>query len=193
MRPKIFILVLLAGLAGITGIVLLKHQSPPPTPAAQQVQAVAPPTTPAIKTEVLDAPVTPAPASIAAPVAVAAPPVATNPAPVLPVVDSVDTNAQHEAEVQAQIDKLQDLQANDDPASLKAILTELGNSDQEVRAAAVEATIQFGDRSAIPVLKDLAATTADSGEKKALLDAAEFLSLPSMTEIHAAKLQSQQQ
>jgi hypothetical protein len=188
MRPKIVLLVLLAGLAGITGIVLLKRPaSPPPVPATvQEVQAVAPPAAPAIKTEAVAAPVTPAPA----PVAVT--PVATNPAPVLPVVDTVATNAQHEAAVQAKIDKLQDLQANDDPASLKAILTELGDPDKEVRAVAIEATIQFGDRSAIPVLKDLAATTTDSGEKKALLDAVEFMSLPTMTEVHAARLQSQQ-
>ena len=186
MRPKIVLLVLLAGLAGITGIVLLKRQSPPPAPSAQAV----PPAAPAIKPEAVAAPVTPAPAP-AAPALVAVTPAATNPAPVLPVVDAVETNAEHEAAVQAEIDKLQDLQANDDPASLKAILTELTNPDKEVRAAAIEATTQFGDRSAIPVLKDLAATTTDSGEKKALLDAVEFMSLPTMTEVRAARQQSQ--
>jgi len=185
MRPKIVILVLLAGLAGITGIVLIKHQASPLVPVAtKEIQAVAPPAAPVIKN---DEPMAASPV-IPTPVAVAVPPAVTNPAPVLPVVADLETNAAHEAEVQAQIDKLQDLQANDDPASLKAILTELGNSDQEVRAAAVEATIQFGDRSAIPVLKDLAATTTDSGEKKALLDAAEFLSLPTMTEVRAAEV-----
>ncbi len=185
MRPKIVLLVLLAGLAGITGIVLLKHPAaPPPAPATQEVPPAAPP----IKPEVVAALVMPAPAP-AVPVPAAVPPVATNPAP---VVDAVDTNALHEAAVQAKIDKLQELQANDDPASLKAILTELVNPDKEVRAAAVEATIQFGDRSAIPVLKDLAATTTDSGEKQALLDAVEFMSLPTMTEIREAKQQSQQ-
>lgn len=187
MRPKIVLLVLLAGLAGITGIVLLKRQSPPPAPSAQAV----PPAAPVIKTETVAAPVTPAPVSVATPVPAAVTPAATNPASVLPVVDAVETNAEHEAAVQAEIDKLQDLQANDDPASLKAILTELTNPDKEVRAAAIEATTQFGDRSAIPVLKDLAATTTDSGEKKALLDAVEFMSLPTMTEVRAARQQSQ--
>ena len=188
MRPKIVLLALLAGLAGITGIVLLKHPAaPPPAPATvQEVPPAAPPAAPAIQPEVVAAPVTPAPAPVAVPAVV------TNPAPILPVVEAVDTNAVHEAAVQATINKLQELQANDDSASLKAILTELVNPDKEVRAAAIEATIQFGDRSAIPVLKDLAATTADSGEKKALLDAVEFMSLPTMTEVRAAKLQSQQ-
>jgi hypothetical protein len=185
MRPKIILLVLLAGLAGVTGIVLLKHPSPPPAPAAQAVQPVAPPAAPVSQPEALAAPVTPAPAP-AVPALVAVPPVVANP---VPVVAAVDTNAMHEAAVQASIDKLQELQGNDDPASLKAILTELVNPDKQVRAAAIEATVQFGDRSAIPVLKDLAATTTDSGEKQALLDAVAFMSLPTMTEVHAAQQQ----
>lgn len=184
MRPKIVLLVLLAGLAGITGIVLLKHQEPPPASVAiQEAQPAAPP-----KPEAVAAPVTPMPApAVPGPTAVTL--VTTSPASVLA---AMDTNALHEAAVQATIDKLQELQSNDDPASLKAILTELNDPDKQVRMAAIEATIQFGDRSAIPLLKEQAAATADSEEKKALLDAVEFMSLPTMTEVHAAKLQSQQ-
>lgn len=182
MRPKIVLLVLLAGITGITGIVLLKHPASPSAPAA--IQEV-PPAAPAIKTEVVSAPVAPAPApAVPDPGSVTL--VTTSPAP---VVAAMDTNALHEAAVQAAIDKLQELQANDDPASLKAILTELVNPDKPVRMAAIEATIQFGDRSAIPLLKEQAAATADSEEKKALLDAVEFMSLPTMTEVHAAQQQ----
>ena len=188
MRPKIVLLTLLAGLAGITGIVLLKHPAPTPAPVVQAAPPASPPAAPARRPEVVVTPVTAVPAPIV-PAPVAVPPVATNP---VPVVDAQDTNAEHEAAVQATIDKLQDLQANDDPASFKAILTELGNPDQKVRMAAIEATIQFGDRRAIPVLKDLATTTTDSVEKKALQDAVDFMSLPTMTEIHAARQQSPQ-
>ena len=105
-----------------------------------------------------------------------------------------DTNAQaeaHEAMVQAEIDKLTELQANDDADSLHAILADLTNSDKEIRAAAVESTIQFGSRDAIPVLKDLAARTQDPDEKKALLDAADFLALPKMNEPDQPGEQSQ--
>ena len=87
--------------------------------------------------------------------------------------------------MQARLDKLRELQSNDDAASLQAILAELANSDKTIRSAAVEATIQFGSRDAIPVLKDFAARTADPAEKKQLLDAADFLKLPTLTEIHA--------
>ncbi len=189
MRLKVVLITLLIGLAGITGIVWLRHPaSAPTTVAIPVVPPVAPPAAPISQPEVVATPA-PAPFRPVVPPPGAVPPVVTNP---VPVVDAPDTNAEHEAAVQATIDKLQDLQANDDPASLKAILTELGNPEQKVRMAAIEATIQFGDRSAIPVLKELATTTTDSIEKKALLDAVEFMSLPTMTEIRQARQQSPQ-
>ena len=87
--------------------------------------------------------------------------------------------------VQARIEKLNELEARYDQESLQAILGELTNSNREIRAAAIESTIQFQSRDAIPVLKNLAARTRDSEEKKALLDAAEFLALPTFTEIRS--------
>jgi hypothetical protein len=87
--------------------------------------------------------------------------------------------------VQARIEKLNELEARYDQESLQAILGELTNSNREIRAAAVESTIQFQSRDAIPVLKNLATRTRDSEEKKALLDAAEFLALPTFTEIRS--------
>ena len=115
------------------------------------------------------------------------PAVTVNPVATLPpaAVSPASDAASNADDIQAHIDKLQELQANDDAASLQAILSELTNSDKTIRAAAVESTIQFGNRDAIPVLKDLAARTGDPGEKKELLDAADFLALPTLTEIHA--------
>ena len=92
---------------------------------------------------------------------------------------------EQEGYVQARIEKLNELEARYDQESLQAILGELTNSNREIRAAAVESTIQFQSRDAIPVLKTLAARTRDSQEKKALLDAAEFLALPTFTEIRS--------
>jgi hypothetical protein len=172
MRPKIVIMVLLAGLAGCVGIFLLKHlTSPSPsasaTIASQNVGPVVPPIT-----------------SNAAPVI---PVVTLANAPVVKTVSRVaaDTNVlaeEHKAYVEAEIDKLNDLEANDDADSLHAILADLTNSDKEIRAAAVESTIQFGSRDAIPVLQDQAAHTDDPNEKKDLLDAADFLALPTLSE-----------
>ncbi len=186
MRPKIVIVVLLAGLVVIAGIFLLKRQ---PAPVLTEAPVATPtPTAPVSNPVVATRPVPPAPAKVLT-VPVAVPPVATNPAPV--VAEVADTNAVHAAAVQATIDRLQELQANDDPQSLKAILTELANPDKQVRSAAVEAAIQFGGHDAVPVLKEAAANTTDPDEKKALQDAIEFLSLPSMSEIRAAKQQGQ--
>lgn len=176
MRPKIVILILLAGLAGIIGIMLVKPQLTAPI-ATKEISSTAASARPASEHELMAE----SPGMTAA-----IPPGAINPAPVQLVVDELETNAEHEAEVQVKIDRLQELQAKDDPASLNAILAELVNPHQEVRAVAVEATIQFGNRNAIPTLKNLAATTTDNDEKRALLDAVDFLSLPTLTEVHAA-------
>jgi hypothetical protein len=174
-RLKIIITILLVGLAAFVGIFFLKHlatpsPSTPSTIASQEVASAAPPVFPITS----NAP----PLNQAATIAQV-----TN---VIPVAAGTNELAdEHEAYVQAHIDKLEDLEANDDAQSLQAILSELTNSDQKIREAAIEATTQFGSRDAIPVLNNLAARTGDPDEKKQLLDAADFLALPTLTEIRA--------
>ncbi len=79
--------------------------------------------------------------------------------------------------------ELEKLAMNDDAASLETILSELDNRDPQLRDAALRATIQFGSRDAIPKLKEVAARTDDPQAKRALEDAAAYLTLPSLTEI----------
>jgi hypothetical protein len=175
MRPKVVIAVLLAGLAGLAGILFLKRLATPAQPAEtstarQEIKTAAPAISPTANT------------------ATAATPVVTVAQVITIPRVAADTNMladEHQIYVQDHIDKLQELQAHDDAPSLQAILSELTNSDKEIRAAALEATIQFSSRDAIPVLKNLAARTDDPDEKKELLDAAEFLELPSLTEIQS--------
>lgn len=172
MRVKIVIVVLLAGVAGFIGIFFLKHLAAPAQPPENM--AAQPEIKPAAPT------ITPIPnAALAAKPVLPVPQVKTSrPA-------GADTNTlaeEHEAYVQARVDKLKELQANDDAESLHAILAELTNANKEIRAAAVESSIQFGSRDAIPVLNDLAARTSDPAEKKELQDAAEFLALPTLIE-----------
>jgi hypothetical protein len=175
MRPKIVLAVVLAGVVGLVAIFYLKHLAAParPTPVAT--------VTPEIK------PATPTvPPAVNSPMVAAPAPAITRAIPVPQA--AVDTNAlaeEHHAYVQARIDKLQELQANDDAQSLQAILAELTNADKEIREAAIESTIQFSSRDAIPVLQDLAARTTDPEEKKELQDAADFLALPTLSEIRA--------
>lgn len=76
------------------------------------------------------------------------------------------------------VDELEALAMNQDADSLRAILAELTNADPEIRAAARKAAVQFGDRAAAPELRAVAAGTEDVDEKRALLEAADFLELP---------------
>src|SRR4051794_28743969 len=114
-------------------------------------------------------------------VTVAQPGIAAKPSIAQPLRD------EHQAYVDARIAQLQDLAMENDSASLDTILSELANNDPEIRRAAVEATTQFGSRDAIPRLLDAAAQTDDPKEKAALNEAAEFLKLPSLTEVLAKK------
>ncbi len=142
------------------------------------------------ETAALTAPADPAPTAL--PVRPIASPATPDPVPTvaapLPATADAEADAEKEAaEIQAKIDRLEELQANDDAESLHAILNELTDSNRVIRHAAIEATTQFRDRAAIPVLADLAARTTDPEEKQELLDAVEFLTLPTYTEVMAEK------
>jgi hypothetical protein len=168
MRPKIVILVLVAGLAGVAVIFLIKHQVSPPQAAA-----------PTAITETVPAAVQTAPTITSvpppAPVPVAAAPVAAEPA-----ATNAPISEQRQAAIDAETDRLQQWSMNDDPASLSNILAALTSPEKEVREAAIEAAEQFGSTNAIPTLEALAANTTDLAEQSALLEAAHFISLPSI-------------
>ncbi len=192
MRPKVVITVLLLGLAGVAAIYFLKPAgSRPPAEVAAASAPVAPPAK--VSPTVLPQPVTPsvvAPVATPAPVKIeVAPSEPTNTAPVAAVAVNAEAAA-----VQAKINRLEELQANYDAESLREILGELINTNRDIRHAAIEATTQFRDRAAIPVLAELAAQTSNPQEKQELLDAVEFLKLPTYTEVMAQKrLAAQQQ
>lgn len=85
--------------------------------------------------------------------------------------------------VDAKLALLQDLSTKSDRTSMEAILAEIKSPYPEVRAEAVEAIIQFRSRDAIPDLRDLAAQAEDPEEKAAILEAVEFLQLPTLSEL----------
>lgn len=78
------------------------------------------------------------------------------------------------------IEKLQSLAMNKDTDSLGKILAELNNADPQIRAAARDAAVQYGDRVAVPALRVAANQAEDLDEKKALLEAADYLELPAL-------------
>jgi hypothetical protein len=84
--------------------------------------------------------------------------------------------------VQQRILDLGELAAKHDPDSLSAILEELSNPDPAIRKAAVEAAVQFGDRSAVPRLREVAAIAQDNLERSNILSAIDALDLPSLDE-----------
>ncbi|HSU57458.1 MAG TPA: hypothetical protein VLT36_25675 [Candidatus Dormibacteraeota bacterium] len=89
---------------------------------------------------------------------------------------------EHEAAVTARVNELMDLASNDDADSLRSIVGEFNNPDPEIRKAAIDATIQFGSKDAIPYLENAAPWAATAQEKKEFDDAIEFLKLPPLTE-----------
>jgi hypothetical protein len=153
MRPKIVFALLLLALLVLGAVFLLKQHwgnatAPPPVNESVSPAPVAS--------------VTPPPAPISA----------------APAATNAPTPEQREAAIDAETDRLQEWSMSDDPASLSNILADLTNPEKEVREAAIEATKQFGSTNAIPTLKTVAANTTDTGEQIALLEAANFLSLP---------------
>jgi len=82
--------------------------------------------------------------------------------------------------------ELMALAMNNDAESLRTIMAELTNPDKRIRAGALEAAVQFGDRSITPRLQELASQADDAEEKAALLEAVEYINLPSLTEHIAA-------
>jgi len=161
MRPKFVFALLLLALLALGAVFFLK----------QHLGNVAPsPTSPESAT--------PAPPPASNVMASVAPPPA--PIPAAPASTITLTPEQRQAAIDAEIDRLQDWSMNNDPASLSNILADLTSPEKEIRDAAIEAAKQFDSTNAIPTLKAVAANTADTGEQIALLEAADFLSLPSL-------------
>lgn len=94
---------------------------------------------------------------------------------------------EHRAWLKDRGEALMDISWNDDKESLDAILAELSNPDPEIRSAALEATLNFASRDAIPRLETVALATDDPLERKKLQDAAEYLKLPTLSEMLAKR------
>ena len=89
---------------------------------------------------------------------------------------------------EARIELLEELSMNDDTASLETILFDLENPDKEIRTAALEAAIQFGERTnTIARLKELETRVEDAEERAAIHEAIEYIALPSLREVMAER------
>jgi hypothetical protein len=88
------------------------------------------------------------------------------------------TNPPDAQTVENRLAELETLALNDDPGSLKLILVALSDPNPKIRATALESTVQFGSRDAIPTLQTVLAKTDLAGEKLKIQEAIEFLRLP---------------
>jgi hypothetical protein len=168
MRPKVVIPMLLVAAGLLVIIVLASKMLQPRSTSLAENTAVSVPPTNLVK-------VVKTPVVISKPVFYTAPMVVAN------------DPAEHTQYVRQQIKELNALSWNNDDESRDAILSEVAtNSDKQIRAAALEAAIQFDDRSVVPRLQEIAAQTDDPEEKKNILDAIDYINLPSLTEYLAA-------
>jgi len=169
MRPKVVVAMLLLA-AGLLGVIVLMSNAlhPQSTSSSADSGKVSPAV--AASNQPVEAP-------------------ASNPPPVVAAGPAADTNAAaaHAQYVSRRIKELNALAMNDDVQSRDTILSELKNNpDKKIRAAALEAAIQFDDRSVVPPMQEIAAQTQDPEEKAAILEAIDYINLPSLTEFMAA-------
>lgn len=95
--------------------------------------------------------------------------------------------AKRSVRVDQEIQALAEAASKQDADSFQIIVAGLSHANPEIRRAALEAAMQSGNRDAIPILRELASKSPDAREKIALEEAAEFLELPSLSEIRAQK------
>lgn len=163
-RPKVVISVLLAAAGLLGAFALLSKLTSQLTSPGLPAEAVVSPSSNSTTTRVQKAAVVASESAVA------------------PAPRTVTPQTNHAQYVYQRIAELNALAMNDDSASLDTILSELRNPDRRIRKGALEATIQFEDRAAIPRLKEIASETEDEDEKSELLAAADYLNLPSLTE-----------
>jgi hypothetical protein len=185
MRPKVVVAILLLAV-GLLGVIALASKALRPqsmTPSGDRANI---------------APITSPVSAISRPEAVSSNLVKdrvinfqplVNPQAVVSAPPVADTNTaiDHAEYVRQRTQELDALAMNDDVESRDAILSELKNNpDKAIRAAALEAAIQFGDRSVVPQMQQIADQTQDPEEKQSILDAIDYINLPSLTEYLAA-------
>ena len=78
---------------------------------------------------------------------------------------------------------LLELALTDEPESLSFLLDELDRVDEDQRESVLSAVVQFGSREAVPRLRQLALEARSPDQARQLTEAADYLELPSLTEI----------
>jgi HEAT repeat protein len=88
-------------------------------------------------------------------------------------------------DIENHITGLEELAMNNDADSLNLILESLTDPDPQIRAAALEATVQFNSPDAIPSLQAVLARLESPQEKVNVQAAIDYLKLPSFSQTEA--------
>jgi len=78
---------------------------------------------------------------------------------------------------------LADLAMGEEPEILRFLFDQYEKSDAEARTSLIEAVVRFGSRDAVSQLRTLAEHATAASERAELIEAAEYLALPSLTEV----------
>jgi hypothetical protein len=105
-----------------------------------------------------------------------------------PAASGVEANPAGPEEAQealfaARLERCRHLAAQTDDASLETLISELMNPDREFRTAVLDVITQAGNRAVIPKLEALAFRLEDPAAQQEILDAVDFLQLPTLTEM----------
>jgi hypothetical protein len=164
MRPKIVLLTLLAAFLVLGAIALVRglagKNTPDATGSAPAAQVAAGPTSAATNDS-------------STPVAEAVP-------------SAVVSDEMRAAVIDKEIDDIQSLPAQADgsnnPVIIATLVQKLLRPEAPLHHAALEALKQLGDTNAIPPMQQAAAAMTDAREKVAVLDAIDYLNLPTITQ-----------
>ena len=167
MRPQIVIALLVFMAVGLGGVFYFKqHSAPVAVTAPTEAVAIAPESiastpNPTVVASATVEKVVPLPVAVAAPAA--------------------ETPEQHQAVIDTETDRLQQLSASSDPADVPKILADLSSPEKAIREAAIQAAKQVGGDDAVAALKAAAVKATDPKEKIEMQEAADFIALPSLS------------
>lgn len=104
-------------------------------------------------------------------------------------LDQIARRSREAPSPEERTDALLELGLSDDPRVLEYMLGELERADPQQRESLLAGVIQFGSRDAVPRLRELAAQSTDAAARHALQEAADYLALPSLSELRSGEVE----
>ena len=184
MRPKVVICILFLALGFLGATFVLVRNSGRPTQPIPPAELAAPANPDALVTRHVAKEQTLSPRPVNANIPTAKP---ISTVPQNGLAQPAPQSAEYARFISERKALFNELSMKSDPESLNILLSSLENPDKQIRIAALEAVIQFDDRSSIPRLEELARQAADPAERRAIEDGIEYMKLPTPEEHFAQR------